>query len=78
MRSNRSPPSTATTVSTRRPTRPDRGMDDAATADTGPPIDRSRQALWAALGLIVLWGANFSVQKAVFQALSPGGFLFIR
>ncbi|MEO8312736.1 MAG: DMT family transporter, partial [Caldimonas sp.] len=42
------------------------------------PADRSRQALWAALGLIVLWGANFSVQKAVFLALSPGGFLFVR
>lgn len=39
---------------------------------------RSRRALWAALALIVVWGANFSVQKAVFQALSPGGFLFAR
>ncbi len=42
------------------------------------PLDRSRQALWAALVLILIWGANFSVQKAVFQALSPGGFLFVR
>ena len=41
-------------------------------------VDRSRQALWAALVLILVWGANFSVQKAVFQALSPGGFLFVR
>ncbi|MDQ6685371.1 MAG: DMT family transporter [Pseudomonadota bacterium] len=40
--------------------------------------NRSRRALWAALALIVVWGANFSVQKAVFQALSPGGFLFAR
>jgi drug/metabolite transporter (DMT)-like permease len=39
---------------------------------------RERAALWAALGLIVVWGANFSVQKAVFAALSPGGFLFVR
>ena len=39
---------------------------------------RSHQALWAALALIVLWGANFTVQKAVFTALTPGGFLFIR
>jgi len=39
---------------------------------------RARHALWAALALIVVWGANFSVQKAVFAALSPGGFLFIR
>jgi drug/metabolite transporter (DMT)-like permease len=39
---------------------------------------RSRHALWAALVLIVIWGANFSVQKAVFLALQPGGFLFLR
>ncbi len=39
---------------------------------------RSRHALWAALALIVTWGANFSVQKAVFVALQPGGFLFLR
>ena len=41
-------------------------------------VDRSRQALWAALVLIVVWGANFTVQKAIFTALSPGGFLFVR
>jgi len=35
-------------------------------------------ALIAALVLIVVWGINFSVQKFVFGALSPGGFLFIR
>jgi drug/metabolite transporter (DMT)-like permease len=35
-------------------------------------------ALWAALAIIVVWGANFSVQKAVFDAASPGGFLFVR
>ena len=40
--------------------------------------DRARHALWAALALIVVWGANFSVQKEVFKALSPGGFLFAR
>lgn len=39
---------------------------------------RERLALWAALGLILAWGANFSVQKMVFAALSPGGFLFVR
>ena len=38
----------------------------------------SRRALAAALALIVVWGANFSVQKAIFTALSPGGFLFVR
>lgn len=52
----------------------------AATAAPGSAVagDRSRQALWAALALILVWGANFSVQKAIFQALSPGGFLFVR
>ena len=40
--------------------------------------DRMRHALWAALVLILVWGANFSVQKAVFAAVSPGGFLFVR
>lgn len=40
--------------------------------------DHQRLALWAALILVVVWGANFSVQKAVFVALQPGGFLFLR
>jgi drug/metabolite transporter (DMT)-like permease len=56
-------------------------MNSSASTHAAPPaaaIDRSRQALWAALVLILLWGANFSVQKAIFQALSPGGFLFVR
>ena len=38
----------------------------------------ARRALWVALVLVVVWGANFTVQKAVFTALSPGGFLFAR
>ena len=50
----------------------------ASGAEASEATDRSRQALWAALVLVVVWGANFSVQKAVFQALSPGGFLFVR
>ena len=28
--------------------------------------------------LIVVWGSNFSVQKMVFSAMSPGGFLMVR
>ena len=43
-----------------------------------PTPDRERQALWAALAVIAVWGSNFSVQKVVFTALSPGGFLFAR
>lgn len=46
---------------------------------TAPPIDpRQRAALLMGLGLVVIWGCNFSVQKAVFTALSPPGFLFAR
>jgi drug/metabolite transporter (DMT)-like permease len=51
----------------------------SASAPAAPdPAALARRALWAALVLIVVWGANFTVQKAVFAALSPGGFLFVR
>jgi drug/metabolite transporter (DMT)-like permease len=46
-----------------------------------PEIDRPREqqlALAASFGLILLWGANFSVQKLVFSTLGPGQFLFAR
>jgi len=49
-----------------------------AEADSLALRARQRLAWWAAIALIVVWGANFSVQKAVFNALSPGGFLFVR
>ena len=39
---------------------------------------RERVALIAALLLILVWGSNFSVQKRIFDALSPAGFLFVR
>jgi len=39
---------------------------------------RQRAALLLAVALILIWGSNFSVQKAVFAALTPGGFLFAR
>jgi drug/metabolite transporter (DMT)-like permease len=47
-----------------------------STPPSEPPSQRA--ALLLALALILVWGANFSVQKAVFDALSPGGFLFAR
>ena len=50
--------------------------DPTSQAPAAP--DRARQALWAALVMIAVWGTNFTVQKAVFAALSPGGFLFAR
>jgi len=58
---------------------------DAATATPtpAPSVDadtarQARHALWAALVMVIVWGSNFTVQKAVFAALSPGGFLFAR
>ena len=54
---------------------------DATADSTLPPKaapDRERQALWSAIAMVTVWGSNFSVQKAVFTALSPGGFLFAR
>ncbi|MFL6660607.1 MAG: DMT family transporter, partial [Rhizobacter sp.] len=47
-------------------------------APAAESLSRERLAAWAAAALILIWGANFSVQKAVFNALSPGGFLFVR
>jgi drug/metabolite transporter (DMT)-like permease len=41
-------------------------------------ISQQRAALLLALALILVWGINFSVQKAVFTAVTPGGFLFVR
>jgi drug/metabolite transporter (DMT)-like permease len=43
-----------------------------------PETSRQRAALLLGFALIVVWGINFSVQKAVFEAVTPGGFLFVR
>jgi drug/metabolite transporter (DMT)-like permease len=43
------------------------------------PIHRHDQrALLVALVLIVIWGANFTLQKYLFGLISPGGFLWAR
>ena len=39
---------------------------------------REALSLAVALGVIVLWGCNFSLQKYLFNLLSPAGFLFAR
>jgi len=39
---------------------------------------RQQQALWVALVLILIWGANFSLQKWVMREITPMGFLFGR
>ncbi|HEY5632728.1 MAG TPA: DMT family transporter [Burkholderiaceae bacterium] len=43
-----------------------------------PDRRRQSQALAAGLTMVVVWGANFSVQKYVFTAMPPGAFLFAR
>lgn len=55
-------------------TRPEPPVADPATN----PATRQRAALLLAAALILVWGSNFSVQKVIFAALTPGGFLFAR
>lgn len=45
-----------------------------------PPADTSlaRAALAAGLAVVFVWGANFAVQKALFELLPPAAFLFAR
>ena len=62
-----------------RPAPPASTADTADTHDAPEsPATRQRAALLLALALILVWGSNFTVQKAVFTALTPGGFLFAR
>ena len=52
---------------------------NAATADLAPMnAARERAAMLLAIALVLVWGVNFSVQKAVFDAVTPAGFLFVR
>ena len=39
---------------------------------------RQRRALATALLLVLTWGASFTIQKAAYQAMGPGAFLFAR
>lgn len=51
----------------------------AAVAQTDAEASaRQRGALLAALALIAVWGITFTVQKAVFDAITPTGFLLVR
>ncbi len=55
--------------------------ETARMSQPAEPSDRAareRKALWVAIALIVVWGSNFSVQKMLFVAMSPGGFLMVR
>lgn len=48
------------------------------TAAAPPVATQQRTALLLGIVLVTIWGINFSVQKEVFAAVSPGGFLFVR
>lgn len=50
----------------------------AVGAPSGPRAPRERAALLLSFALVLVWGGTFTVQKAVFAALTPGGFLFAR
>ena len=43
-----------------------------------PPHPHDRLALFVALGLILIWGGNFTLQKYLFHRMSPAGFLLAR
>jgi drug/metabolite transporter (DMT)-like permease len=54
-------------------------MPPAQSQAVTPPSSSSQQlALAAGLITVVVWGANFSVQKALFELLPPAAFLFAR
>jgi len=57
---------------------PPQGLPPEAASDLSHRAARERKALWVAVALVLVWGANFSVQKMVFAAMSPGGFLMAR
>jgi len=43
-----------------------------------PVHPHDRLTLWVALGLIVIWGGNFTLQKYLFHKMTPTGFLLAR
>src|SRR4029450_5535039 len=55
-------------------------MTEPGTSDVrrDPENSRQRAALLLACALILVWGINFNVLKAVLTTLTPSGFLFIR
>jgi drug/metabolite transporter (DMT)-like permease len=58
----------------------DNAMPPAPAVVVAPRAAPSNQqlALAAGIGVVAVWGANFSVQKALFELLPPGAFLFAR
>lgn len=57
---------------------PEHRGESGAILNPNPAERRARQALIAGLFLVLVWGANFSVQKFIFAEIGPGAFLFAR
>jgi drug/metabolite transporter (DMT)-like permease len=54
-------------------------MPSAQSQAVAPPSSSSQQlALAAGLIVVAVWGANFAVQKTLFEVLPPAAFLFVR
>jgi drug/metabolite transporter (DMT)-like permease len=54
-------------------------MSHSSRAAAAPAAHSNQQlALAAGIGVVAVWGANFTVQKALFELLPPGAFLFAR
>ena len=53
-------------------------MPDARLAATRSAPSSSRLALAAGLAVVSVWGANFTVQKALCEVLPPAAFLCVR
>ena len=57
-------------------------MSASTTTNPATPASSSTSgqqlALWAGFFTVAVWGANFAVQKALFEVLPPAGFLFVR
>lgn len=66
-------PGIAPGAAVRQSPAPVRGTDGPV---AGAPSQRL--ALGVALALVVVWGANFSIQKLIFPIIGPDGFLFGR
>jgi len=57
---------------------PDTIPPSATPPQASPPLGAQQLALLAGVVTVVIWGANFAVQKALFVVLPPSAFLFVR
>ena len=53
-------------------------ISSSAPHTTAQALPEQPLAMAAGLAVVVVWGANFAVQKALFEVLSPAAFMFAR